>query len=111
MHRNKIISDFTKADPGPRIGRVLPRLKNLLGLFFVNFDCITHIYFNCSQHAMFPICIRDHAPAGFEISGSATVLDFKATEFQKCLTHIGVGKIGVYGDRDGCGESCPPPTS
>ena len=30
---------------------------------------------------MFPICIRDHAPAGFEISGSATVLDFKATDF------------------------------
>ena len=73
-------------------------------LFLVNFDSITHIYFNSSQHAMFTSCIsfttllkicewaskqspdprilphRDHAP-GFEIPGSATVLDLKATDF------------------------------
>ena len=34
-----------------------PVLKKNWGLFFVNFDCITRIYFDFSQHTMFTICI------------------------------------------------------
>ena len=34
-----------------------PRLKKKWGVAFLNFDCITCIYFNCIQHAMFTICL------------------------------------------------------
>ena len=47
---------------------------------------------------------RDYAP-NFEIPGSATGLDLKATDFQKCLTHIGVGTRCLR-SKSGCGESC-----
>ena len=30
---------------------------NKLGVVFVNFDCITRIYFNYNQHTMFTICL------------------------------------------------------
>ena len=106
----KINSYFTKAHSGKADSGLAHRacatlFENVLGLFFVNFDCITRIYFNCSEHAMFTIRIlfttliiktfvyvkghqnnphtprilprRDYAP-GLEISGSATVLDLKA---------------------------------
>ena len=33
------------------------RLKKSWGLFFVNFDCITRIYFNYNQHTMFTTCM------------------------------------------------------
>ena len=48
---------------------------------------------------------QDHA-LGFEIPGSATVLDLKATDFDKCLSHIGVDIQCLWG-RGGCGESPP----
>ena len=34
-----------------------PCLRNCLCLFFEKFDCVTRIYFICSQHAMLTICI------------------------------------------------------
>ena len=30
--------------------------ENIFGFVFVIFDCITHMYYNCSQHAMCIIC-------------------------------------------------------
>ena len=36
--------------------RLPPCLKFFWGFVFVNFDCITRIYFNCSHHTMFTKC-------------------------------------------------------
>ena len=45
----------SKADPGPA-RRARAPLKIVGGLFFINFDCITRIYFHCSQHTVLAIC-------------------------------------------------------
>ena len=44
-------------DPGPARRARAPRFEKFWGVVFVNFDCITRIYFDVSQHAMFKICI------------------------------------------------------
>ena len=46
-----------KADPGPARQARAPRFEKKLGFVFVNFDCITRIYFDFGQHTMFTICI------------------------------------------------------
>lgn len=43
----------TMADPRP----MHPPFENFWGFVFVNVVCITGIYLNCGQHAMFAICI------------------------------------------------------
>ena len=91
-----------KADPAPARRSRAHMFEISWGFVFVNFDCITRIYyFNCSHHTMFAICtlfstlttkhigyvwmdIKTNprsqkfyragtAPAGFEIPGSVTV--------------------------------------
>ena len=88
-------SNFTKWIHDRHTGRAPICWGFLVG----NFDCITRIYFDCSQHAMFTICIlfttltkkkntfdmKGHSNQGFyragttplvlKIPGSATVLD------------------------------------
>ena len=50
--------NFSKADPGlPAQWLRTTFFQNFFDFVFVKFDCITLIYFNCSQHAMFTICI------------------------------------------------------
>ena len=34
-----------------------PLFKNIFGFVFVMFDGITRTYFNCSQYAMYTVCI------------------------------------------------------
>ena len=45
----------SKADPGPA-RRARAPLKIVWGLFFINFDCLTRIYFHCSHHTVLTIC-------------------------------------------------------
>ena len=44
---------YTKADPGSPP----PPFENMFWFVTVNFDYITRIYFNCSQHKICTICI------------------------------------------------------
>ena len=46
-----------KADPGPAHRARAPLFEHFWEFVFENFDCITRIFFSCSQHTMFTICI------------------------------------------------------
>ena len=46
-----------KADPGPVHRARAPVFKDIFGFVFVIFDGITRTYFNCSQYAMYTVCI------------------------------------------------------
>ena len=48
---------ISKADPGLARWMRAIWFENFMGFVFVNFDCITNIHFDFSQHAMFTICI------------------------------------------------------
>ena len=58
MIPKRIPSKTSKADPGLQAQWLRTTFfQNFFNFVFVKFDCITLIYFNCSQHAMFSICI------------------------------------------------------
>ena len=46
----------SKADPGQAHRARAPLFENFWVFVFENFDRITRIFFNCSQHTMFTIC-------------------------------------------------------
>ena len=46
---------ITNADPGPVRRAPAPLFEFFGGLFFVNFDCKTRIYFYCGHHKLFTI--------------------------------------------------------
>ena len=52
----------SKAKQDRRNGLAPPCSKIFWGLVFEHFDRTTHIFFNCSQHTMFTICISFSTP-------------------------------------------------
>ena len=48
---------YAKADPGLARRARAPQFEKKLRFAFANFDCITRIYFDFSQHTMFTISI------------------------------------------------------